>query len=335
MKLIRLNAPGGLDKLEFHSAEPAPLAPGPGQISIRIKALSVNFHDYVVVSGMSPAADGRIPMSDASGEVIEAGEGVTAFQPGDHVISLFFPDWADGGPQGGGFARVPGDGIDGYAREIVVASASAFTHAPRGLSHDEAATLPCAALTAWRALIEEGRLKPGDAVLVQGTGGVSIFALQIAKAMGATVVATSSSAEKLERLKAIGADHVINYREVERWGAAVKSALGRGVDHVVEVGGAGTFQQSVSACRDGAHIALIGILTGVKASAPIASVMARQLRVTGITVGNRRQQIEMVRGIEAIGLKPVVDREFSLENLADAFRYQETGHHFGKIVITV
>jgi NADPH:quinone reductase-like Zn-dependent oxidoreductase len=334
MKTVKLSVPGGLDKLAVVQAETPP-PPGPGQISVRIKALSVNYHDYIVVSGMSPAEDGRIPMSDASGEVIAVGEGVSTFKEGDHVISVFFPDWLDGGPQGGGFSRVPGDGIDGYAREIVVAPATAFTCAPRGFTHEEAATLPCAALTAWRALVEEGGLKAGDSVLIQGTGGVSIFALQIAKGMGATVVATSSSADKLSRLTALGADHVINYREVERWGAAAKGALGRGVDHVVEVGGAGTFQQSMSACRDGAHIALIGILTGVKASVPIASVMTRQLRVTGLTVGSRRQQVEMVRGIEAIGLKPVVDRSFALDQLADAFRYQETGSHFGKIVITV
>jgi NADPH:quinone reductase-like Zn-dependent oxidoreductase len=334
MLTVRLDNPSSLDSFVF-ADEPEPGAPGPGEIKVRIRATSLNYHDYLVVTGKSPAPPGRIPMSDASGEVVEVGPGVTSHKTGDHVISTFFPDWLDGQPLGGGFSRVPGDGIDGHARQFAIAPAHAFTAAPRGFSHEEAATLPCAALTAWRALVEEGGLKAGEAVLIQGTGGLSLFALQFALAMGAEVVATSSSAEKLDRLKAMGAHHVINYRETERWGSAAKAAVGRGIDHVIEVGGGGTMAQSISACRDGGYIALLGVLTGVQASAPTVGIMAKQLRVTGLTVGNRRQQIEMVRAIEQTGLRPVIDRVFELSELADAFRYQESGRHFGKIVVRV
>lgn len=334
MLTVRINNPSSLDSLVFADEAEAG-APGPGEIKVRIRATSLNYHDYLVVTGKSPAAPGRIPMSDASAEVIAVGEGVTSHQPGDHVISTFFPDWLDGEPLGGGFSRVPGDGIDGHARPFAIVPAHAFTAAPSGFSHQEAATLPCAALTAWRALVEEGRLRAGETVLIQGTGGLSLFALQFALAMGAEVVATSSSTEKLARLKAMGAHHVINYRETERWGSAAKAAVGRGIDHVVEVGGGGTMAQSVSACRDGGHIALLGVLTGVQAVTPTIGIMAKQLRVTGLTVGNRRQQIEMVRAIERTKLVPVVDRVFELKDLAEAFRYQESGRHFGKIVVRV
>lgn len=334
MLVVRLNSPSALDSFVF-ADEAEPREPGPGEMVIRIRATSLNYHDYLVVTGKSPAAVGRIPMSDASAEVVAVGEGVETHEPGDHVISTFFPDWADGQPLGGGFSRVPGDGVDGHAREFAIVPAHSFTSAPNGFSHEEAATLPCAALTAWRALVDEGRLKAGEVVLIQGTGGLSLFALQFALAMGSVVVATSSSDEKLSRLKALGAHHVINYRETERWGSAAKSAVGRGVDHVIEVGGGGTMAQSVSACRDGGHIALLGVLTGVEAVAPTIGIMAKQLRVTGLTVGNRRQQTDMVRAIEQIGLKPVVDRTFELKELADAFRYQESGRHFGKIAVTV
>lgn len=333
MKGIVLRAPGGLDRLELvDMADPG--APGKGEIRVRIHASSLNYHDYGVVSIQGRAADGRIPMSDGAGVVEAVGEGVTEFKPGDHVVSCFFPGWQDGPPTAGDFASVPGDGIDGYARETVVLPATWFTHAPRAYSHAEAATLTTAGLTAWRALIADGRLKAGDVVMVLGTGGVSIFALQIAKAMGATVIATSSSDEKLERVRELGADYTINYRRQQDWGRLARDWTGgRGVDHVIEVGGPGTLPQSIQATKVGGHISLIGVLTGRAGEVPTALLMAKQIRLQGLIVGNRRQQQDFVRAIDACGLHPVIDRSFGLAEIADAFRYEESGAHFGKICL--
>jgi NADPH:quinone reductase-like Zn-dependent oxidoreductase len=275
-------------------------------------------------------------MADGAGEVIAVGEGVSEFAVGDSVVSTFFPDWLDGEPLVEGFATVPGDGIDGYAREVVTARATSFTRAPKGYSHAEASTLTTAGLTAWRSLMDDGGLKPGDSVLVQGTGGVSIFALQFAKLAGATVIATSSSDAKLERLKALGADHLINYRTTPAWGEQVRSLThNRGVDHVIEVGGPATLEQSMIAARIGGHISLIGILTGVAGQLPLVQALVRQLRLQGVLVGSRAQQQAMVRAIDASGLRPVIDKHFGLEQIADAFRYQETNQHFGKIVLDI
>jgi NADPH:quinone reductase-like Zn-dependent oxidoreductase len=329
---LRLRAPGGFENLVLDKAIPVP-SPGPGEIRIALKALSLNYHDYLVILGRLPTADGRIPMSDCAGEVVEVGEGVEMFAPGDLVISLFFPRWLDGRLEGDDFRFVPGDGMDGYARRLVTAPATAFTHAPTGYTHMEGATLPCAGVTAWRALAEGG-IKSEDVVLVQGTGGVSIFALQFAKAAGASVIATSSSPEKLERLKALGADHVINHREDSDWGETARKLSG-GVDHVVEVGGAGTLNQSISACRNGGHIALIGILAGSSGPISTAKMMAKQIRLTGITVGSRRHQLDMIRAIEACAIRPVIDCAFSLESMVDAFHYQESGRHVGKICVSI
>lgn len=334
MKAIRLRHPAGLDNLKHEEME-GPGDPGPGEIRVRLRASSLNYHDYIVAVGGIPTPDGRIPMSDGAGEVLAVGPGVTAFAPGDAVVSTFFPNWLDGEPIPGGFAGVPGDGADGYAREEVVAPATAFTHQPRGYSHAEAATLTCAGLTAWRALVVEGRMKAGDTVLVQGTGGVSIFALQFAKAAGATVIATSSSDAKLERLKALGADHLINYRTTPAWGAEAARLTGGGVDHVVEIGGAGTFPESIAAARIGGHISLIGVLAGYAGPIPTVQIMGKQQRVIGITVGTRRQQLDMIRAIDANGIKPVISDHFELARLGDAFRHQESGQHFGKIVIDI
>lgn len=333
MKGITLRSPGGLDQLELTDM-PDPGAPGPGEIRVRVHASSLNYHDYSVVSGRMPTADGRIPMSDGAGVVEAVGEGVTEFKTRDHVVSCFFPGWLEGPPAVSDFSTTPGDGVDGYAREVVVRPATWFTRAPAGFSHAEAATLTTAGLTTWRALVVNGGLKAGDVVLVLGTGGVSIFALQLAKAMGARVIATSSSDEKLERVHALGADHTINYRQHQDWGARAREwAGGRGVDHVIEVGGPGTLAQSIAAVRIGGHISLIGVLTGRAGEVPTGALMAKQARLQGLIVGNRRQQMDFVRAIEATGLRPVIDRSFSLAEAADAFRYEESGAHFGKIAL--
>jgi len=333
MQVVNLKSPGGLDLLKLNEVE-GPGEPGPGEIRVRLHANSLNFHDYVVVSGKSPAEEGRIPMADGAGVVEAVGTGVTEFAIGDAVVSTFFPHWLDGPARVADFKTVPGDGVDGYAREQVVRPTQWFTHAPKGYTHAEAATLTTAGLTAWRALVVDGGLKPGDTVLTLGTGGVSIFALQLAKAMGATVISTSSSADKITRLKALGADHTINYREESEWGKKVQELTGgRGADHVIEVGGPGTLPQSINAVAIGGHISLIGVLTGRGGDIPTAKLMAKQARIKGLIVGSRQHQIEMIRALETTGIKPVIDCSFALDRIADAFRHQESGKHFGKICL--
>lgn len=335
MKAIQIKLPASLENLMLVDM-PEPPEPGPGEIKVRIRASSLNFHDLGVVTGVLPCADGRIPMSDGAGEVVAIGEGVSDYQVGDKVVSTFFTDWLDGKPTTTAFTRVPGDGLDGYAREYITAPESWFTPIPMGYSFAEAATLTCAGVTAWRALVVDGQIKAGATILVQGTGGVSVFALQIAKAMGARVIATSSSNEKLARMKALGADQVINYVEMPEWGAMVRDLTnGEGVDHVVEVGGAGTLNQSIIATKTGGHIAMIGVLTGRAGPVMTAALMVKQIRLIGMVVGSRKHQMDLIRAIEATGMKPVMDKSFLLANLADAFRHQAANAHFGKIIVEI
>ncbi|MGP9566990.1 zinc-dependent alcohol dehydrogenase family protein [Halomonas sp. AOP5-B2-8] len=334
MQVITLQQPGGLDNLNVQQMD-APGEPMAGEIRVRLHASSLNFHDYAVVAGMIPTEDQRIPMSDGAGVVEAVGEGVAEFAAGDHVVSTFFPYWLEGPARVGDFRTTPGDGMDGYAREQVVRPFEWFTHQPKGYSHAESATLTTAGLTAWRALVVDGNIKAGDSVLVLGTGGVSIFALQFARMMGARVIATSSSNEKLARLKEMGAEHTINYKETPDWGKRVKELTdGEGVDHIVEVGGGGTLSQSIDAVKIGGKIALIGILTGREGEVPTAKLMAKQASLKGLIVGSRRHQIEMIRALEALDMHPVIDREFPLADIADAFRHQASGKHFGKICLT-
>jgi len=333
MKAVKVGSQPGLEHLQVVELS-EPKGPARGEIRVRVHASSLNYHDYGVAKRGGPKHVGRILMADGAGVVEAAGEGVCEFKVGDHVVSTFFPTWPEGQPREGDFSTVPGDGVDGYACEVVVRPTSWFTHAPRGFSHAEASTLTTAGLTAWRALVGDGLLKAGDTVLVLGTGGVAIFALQIAKAMGAVVVVTSSSDEKLARARKLGADHTINYKSVPEWGAAVQDwARKRGVDHVIELGGPGTLAQSIVATRVGGQISLIGTLTGGGGQVPTAAMMIKQIRLQGLIVGSRLQQQEMVRGLESTGLRPVIDRSFPLEGLADAFRYQESAAHFGKICV--
>ena len=336
MKAIRTGAkPSTLDTLQWIDIEDAP-APGPNEITVALKASSLNFHDYAVVKGMIKADEGRIPMSDGAGEVVAVGSEVEDFAVGDAVVSTFFPYWHEGSTPPGAFTCVPGDGIDGYAREAVTMPAHAFTRQPKGLSHLQAATLTCAGVTAWRALFVDDDIKPGDTVLVQGTGGVSIFALQLAKAAGARVIATSSSDKKLERVRALGADETINYKSCEEWGKRVLDLTdGRGVDCTVEIGGPGTLNRSIQATRVGGHIALIGVLTGRAGEVQTAMLMGKNQRLQGLTVGSRQHQLDLVKAIEANGIVPEISDIFALENLADAFRHQESGAHFGKIAIEI
>ena len=334
MKVAAVKKPGGPGNLIIEDrADPKPAV---GEILVRIYASSLNYHDFVVVMGGIPTDDGRIPMSDGAGEVVAVGEGVTKFKPGDKAVSLFFPNWQAGEIEAAGFASVPGDGADGFGAELVAAPETSFTRMPEGYSYQEAATLPCAALTAWRALMVEAKVKPGDWVLTQGTGGVSIFALQFAKAAGCRVISTSSSDEKLQRVKELGADHVINYKDTPDWGKAAKALTGgRGVDEVVEIGGPGTLAQSITASRPGGHISLIGVLTGVSGEVPTAALFSLNITLSGITVGSRRHQEDMIAAIEANGIKPVLDKDFPLSEIAAAFAHQASQQHFGKITLSL
>ena len=333
MQAIQLAAPGGLDKLNLVDL-PAPAAPQAGEIQVRVHASSLNYHDLAVVAGRAPTADGRIPMADGAGVVTAVGVGVTEFAVGDAVVSTFFPQWLSGHKVPFNFATVPGDGIDGFAREQVTMPATSFTHAPQGWSHAEAATLTTAGLTAWRALVVDGRIQAGDTVLVLGTGGVSILALQMAKSMGARVIATTSSAAKAERLRALGADDVINYRDQPGWGDTVLAATGgRGADIVVEVGGPATLPQSIRACRPGGHIALIGVLTGFAGDVPTVELMRKQQTLQGLIVGSREHQQDMVRALDNFGWRPVIDRSYQLAQIAEAFALQQSAQHFGKICL--
>jgi NADPH:quinone reductase-like Zn-dependent oxidoreductase len=330
---MRIRNPASLENIYLGTSDAPP--PGVGEIKVRVRANSVNFRDTIVASGYLPSGDGRILLSDAAGEVVEVGEAVAEFKPGDRVVSTFHTAWLDGHIERSALANPPGGTADGYACDYVTRPATSFTHAPRGLTFAESATLTCAGVTAWRAVVTDGRVKPGETVLIQGTGGVSIFALQFAKAAGAKVIATSSSPEKIERLQALGADHCINYAELPEWGAAVLELTdGIGVDHVVEVGGPNTLAQSFLAARTGAHIAIIGAVAGFAVDTmPFAVVQAKRLGIQGVTVGSRRDQIDMIRAIDANHIQPVIDRSYSLEELAEALRQQQAGGHFGKICI--
>lgn len=332
MKLVRLRAPGGLDRLDL--VEEDPPQPGPGEVMVRIRACSLNMRDDFAVQGKTPLADGRVPLSDGAGDVIAVGSGVDALKPGDSVVSVFYPWWLDGDMMPATRRDVPGDSFDGVASEYVCMPAQAFTRAPRGYTHVEAATLTCTGVTAWRGLVVCGKVKPGDTVLVLGTGSVSLFALQFAKAAGARVIATSSDAEKLERLKSLGADATINYKAVPDWGRKARELTdGRGVDQVIEVGGPATLAQSITACRTGGHIALIGVLTGFAAEVSIPAVFSNQIRISGISIGSRADQEDMIRAIDVNRIKPVIDRRFPLRDIAAAFTHYGAQKHFGKVCL--
>ncbi|WP_312242057.1 NAD(P)-dependent alcohol dehydrogenase [Pantoea sp.] len=335
MKAMILRTPGGLDNLQLQEiADPG--QPGFGEIRVAIHATSLNFHDLLVADGSIPTADQHIMMADGAGVVEAVGDGVTEFNVGDRVVSCFFPQWPDGLPDShvSNFTLTPGDGAQGFAAEYVVRPASHFTLAPEGWSHVEAATITTSGLTAWRALVNDAQIKAGDTVLTLGTGGVSVTALQIAKSMGARVIITSSSDEKLERARALGADETINYREQPDWGKVVQALTrNNGADIVIEVGGPGTMAQSIDAVRTGGHIALIGVLTGREGTIPTSKLMAKQARIQGLTVGNRRQQQEFIRALNQTRIRPVISDTFTLATLPDAFRHQQSAAHFGKICV--
>ncbi len=320
-------------KLVDH-AEPKPAH---GQVLLKMRAWSVNYRDLMMALGTynprlrMPA----VPLSDGVGEVVQLGEGVTRVKVGDRVAGALMPRWISG-PLTEAKARgaLGGGGPDGMLAELVVISEEGVVQVPEHLSDEEAATLPCAAVTAWHALVSEGGIKAGDSVLVQGTGGVSIFALQFARLTGARVIATSSRDAKLARAVELGASDGINYKTTPRWDDRVRELTGGvGVDFVVEVGGAGTLTQSMRAVKSGGQISLIGVLTGGAGQVNPLPILMRNIRVQGIFVGSRDMFEDMNRAIALHKVKPVVDRIFPFADAVAAFRYMETGAHFGKVVI--
>lgn len=334
MRILRLPPAPALDRLAV-TREPVP-APGPGEALLRMRATSLNYHDYYVVAGHIPQAAGRVPMSDGAGEVAGLGEGVTGLAVGDRVMGAFFPLWLDGPPDRANNAVISGDGADGFAAEYVTVPARSLVPMPQGWSFAEAATLPCAGLTAWRALRHEARLQPGDTVLLPGSGGLAVYALQLARAMGVTVISTSSSADKLARLAALGADHLVNYREDPDWGQTARQLTGgKGVDFVLDMGASSSFAQSVEACRMGGTIAVVGSTSHEAPVLPLTTVVLSHIRVQGMAVGSVAQLRELVGFVETHGLRPVIDRSYPLEQLGEAFAWQLTGQHLGKIVVTL
>jgi|TARA_B110000285_G_C15079900_1_gene592888 NADPH:quinone reductase-like Zn-dependent oxidoreductase len=331
MKSIQVNG-GGLDNMKIvETPNPMPKA---GEILVKWHATSLNFHDYLVAIGGIPVPENRVPMSDGAGEIIGIGEGVTKWKVGDKVMSLFFPNWIDGRANLDKTRFISGETVNGFIIEQSCISAESVTEIPQGYTYAEAATLPCAALTAWRGLVTEGRIQPGDTVLIEGTGGMSIFGLQIALAAGATVYATTSSVAKAARLKQMGVTAVVNYKEDSRWGKTIFKMSGGGVDHVLDVGGGSTMGQSIEAAKIGGSIIAIGILgNGRKGEITFPKLFFKHLKMTGIAVDCRLSQEAMVRAINVAHFKPIIDRSFGFEELAAAFRYQETGQHFGKIVV--
>ncbi|MFT4113868.1 zinc-dependent alcohol dehydrogenase family protein [Silvibacterium sp.] len=325
----------GIDHLQL-TERPEP-TPGPGQVAVRIRAVSLNYRDLMIVLGhYNPKlAMPRIPCSDGTGEVIAVGEGVTRFKAGDRAAGIFMQNWIDGPASAAKQKGALGGDIDGMLAESVVLDQNGLVSVPEHLSWEEAATLPCAAVTAWNAVVHAGQVKAGDTVVIQGTGGVSIFALQFAKLLGARVLGTSGSDEKLARAKQFGLDKGVNYRKQEDWAKWVlEQTSGQGADLIVEVGGAGTFAQSLKAVRVGGHIAQIGILSQSAEPVQIGPMLHKQVRLQGIYVGSRTDFEEMNRAITLHRLKPVVDEVFPFEKAPAALSVMQSASHFGKIVIS-
>ena len=334
MRAYQLAQPGGIEALAKVEV-PTP-KPGRGQVLVRVAACALNFRDLAICLGMYrvPVKPNLIPLSDGAGEVVEVGADVSRVKPGDLVASCFFQRWPGGQPWPDTQASALGGSIDGMLAEYVVLEQEGVVKIPGHLSLEEAATLPCAALTAWHALVVHGDLAAGRTILVQGTGGVSIFALQFARMMSAQVIATSSSDDKLDRAKRLGATHGINYKRTPEWDkAALELTGGRGVDQVVEVGGAGTFARSLGAIRTGGKISLIGVLSGAADINPLL-ILAKRANVQGISVGSTQMFEAMNLAIGAAGLRPVIDKVFGFDDAPAAYRHLQAAAHFGKLVIS-
>lgn len=333
---VRTTGGSSIDEVVFDEVEVPEL--GPAQVLVAIKAVSLNYRDLAVVTGRYPrnAAQPTIIASDGSGEVVAVGDAVAAIRKGDRVAGSFFQKWITGPYAREYGASALGGAIDGVLTHYRVFDQEGLVHIPEHFSYQEAATLPCAALTAWNALVPTAHVQAGDTVLLLGTGGVSIFGLQFAKMHGARVIITSSSDEKLAHAKALGADETINYKTTPEWDKEVlRLTGGRGADIVLEVGGGETFARSMNSVRTSGQIAVIGVLSGVAGTVPVGLIGLQTLSVRGIFVGSVAMFQDMNRAIAANQLRPVIDRVFSFEQSLDALRYLQTAQHVGKIVISL
>jgi NADPH:quinone reductase-like Zn-dependent oxidoreductase len=324
----------GIDSLEL--TERSAPQPGPGEVLVRVHAISINYRDLLMVKGLyNPKLKlPRIPCSDGAGEVTAVGQGVTRWKTGDRVAGIFMQNWLDGPLTPAKSKGALGGDIDGMLAEYVVLRDTGLVRLPEHLSYTEAATLPCAAVTAWNALAA-GSLKPGATVLILGTGGVSIFALQLARLMGVRVLGISGSAAKLERARSLGLDAGINYRETPAWDRwALEQTGGEGVDLVIEVGGVGTLPRSLGAIRMGGVIAQIGVLAGAAEPLPLALILHKQARIQGIYVGSRKDFEEMNKAITLTGMRPVAE-SYPWTKAREVMARMEQATHFGKLVLTV
>ena len=333
MKAYVIQEPFGIDALRAVE-RPMP-EPGPGQLLVRMKAVALNYRDLMIVNGRWRAPEPRVPVSDGVGEVVAVGEGVSRVAPGDRVAGTFHPRWLDGDPTPEKLqSPLGGTAADGVLAEYVVFDAEAVVRVPEHLSDEEAATLPCAAVTAWHAVVARAGVSAGDTVLVQGTGGVSLFAAQFARMAGASVIATSGSDEKLECMRALGAAHGINYRRSPDWDARVLELTdGRGVDHVLDVAGGENLNRSLNAVRFGGTVALVGFLAGMSAPVETFLMAEKNVRLHGILVGPRAMFEQMNAAIAEHRARPVVDRVFELEDVGAALRRLESGASFGKVCV--
>ncbi|OCK59175.1 NAD(P)-dependent alcohol dehydrogenase [Bradyrhizobium sp. LMTR 3] len=336
MKCYELQGPSGLDGLALVD-KPVP-EPGDGQVLVRLRAATLNYRDLITVKGGygSRQKFPLVPASDGAGVVERVGPGVRGFAAGDRVIGSFFESWIGGEPSEAKMRSALGGAVDGVLSEHRIFPKHALVRTPEHLSDIEAAALPCAGLTAWSAIVKLGGVKPGQTVLTQGTGGVSLFAIQFAKMCGARVIATSSSAAKIERLKQLGADFTLNYKTTPDWGKKAREWSGKGVDLVVEVGGVGTLNESIRATRIGGTIAFIGVLAGPPPSdLRLPLMVMQQQRLQGVTVGSVEDLQAMVDAITTNGMKPMIDRTFRFDQAKDAFAHMESGAHFGKVAIEI
>ena len=334
MKQIELQA-FGLEHLAI--VERATPRPQPYEVLVRLHAASLNFRDYMTVSGTYNPKQRRpmVPLSDGAGVVEEVGSSVTRFQKGDRVVAAFMQKWIDGPPSKEKSSSALGGALDGMLSEYVVLNEDGLLATPTSLTDEEAATLPCAAVTAWRGLFEESPAIPGQTVLIQGTGGVSIFALQFAKIAGLRTIVTSSSDEKLQRARSLGASETINYKSDAKWEETARRLTGgEGVDSVIEVGGSDTMPRSLRAVRTGGTVVLIGVLSGGAPTVSPAPILMNSVRVQGIYVGSRAMFERMNGAIDFHALKPVIDRTFAWTDIRQAFQYMESQKHFGKILLT-
>jgi NADPH:quinone reductase-like Zn-dependent oxidoreductase len=336
-KRYQIDGDFGIESLRIKDATVSAL--GAHQVRIAVKATSINFRDLLVCKGLynpnlkKPA----VPLSDGAGEIVEIGTFVKRVKVGDRVMGAFMPRWISGAPNDDVVRLALGGGGDeGMLAQYVVLDEEAVVEIPAHLSFLEAATLPCAAVTAWHALFEDDCLKPGQTVLTQGTGGVSLFAIQFAQAAGAHLISTSGSDEKITKLKTMGVANTINYKQTPGWGKeTLKLTSMSGVDHIVEVGGGGTLGESFKAIKIGGHIALIGVLSGAQSQVNPMSILMKAIRLQGVYVGSRSMFESMNAAISLHKIKPIIDRVFGFEEAQDALRYMESAQHFGKIVIHV